>query len=331
MKIGFIPTEGGPYYPEFLAEVLLGEELEFDSVWLEEHHSVKDHYWPSPLLGLAGITTRTERLLLGTDVMVMPFYHPVRVAEDVAMLDIMSKGRFILGAAIGYKPDEFALYQTPLEKRGARFEEAIQLIKQLWTQDEVHFTGDYYQVEGLKIEPRPVSNPHPPLWLGGWGELSLRRAATLGNAWVPGPTAKLDKLLAAQVIYRQNLREAGLDPAAQPNPLTREVVIAETDAKAREIAEKHLLINYRDEYGGGKWKHPLIGNEDAAPVDQFDAISQDRFLVGSPETVIKQLQKFVDAFGVDHLICRLYFPGIPHKFIMNELKLLAKEVVPVFK
>jgi probable F420-dependent oxidoreductase len=329
MKIGFIPTEGGPYYPEFLAEVLLGEELGFDSVWLEEHHGVKDHYWPSPLLGLAGIATRTERLLLGTDVMVMPFYHPVRVAEDVAMLDIMSGGRFILGAAIGYKPDEFALYQTPLEKRGARFEEAIQLIKQLWTEEEVHFAGDYYQVEGLKIEPRPVSSP--PLWLGGWGELSLRRAATLGDAWVPGPTAKLDKLLAAQVIYRQNLHEVGLDPAAQPNPLTREVVIAETDAKAREIAEKHLLINYRDEYGGGKWKHPLIGNEDTAPVDQFEAISQDRFLVGSPETVINQLQKFVDAFGVDHLICRLYFPGIPHEFIMNELRLLAKEVMPVFK
>ena len=331
MKIGFIPTEGGSYYPEFLAEVLLGEALGFDSVWLEEHHGVKNHYWPSPLLGLAGIATRTEHLLLGTDVMVMPFYHPVRVAEDVAMLDIISGGRFILGAAIGYKPDEFSLYQTPLEKRGARFEEAIQLIKQLWTQEEVHFAGDYYQVEGLKIEPRPVSSPHPPLWLGGWGELSLRRAATLGNAWVPGPTAKLDKLLAAQEIYRQNLREAGLDPASQPNPLTREVVIAETDAQAREIAEKHLLINYRDEYGGGKWKHPLIGNEDAAPVDQFDAISEDRFLVGSPETVINQLQKFVDAFGVDHLICRLYFPGIPHDFIMNELRLLAKEVMPVFR
>ena len=176
MKFGFIPTEGGTYYREFLEEVMLGEELGFDSVWLEEHHGVKNHYWPSPLSGLAGIATRTERLVFGTDIIVLPFYHPVRVAEDAAMLDIMSDGRFILGAAIGYKPDEFELYQVPLEKRGARFEEALQLIKLLWTQEEVDFEGAYYQVRGLKIEPRPVSQPHPPQWLRGWGNLSLRRA-----------------------------------------------------------------------------------------------------------------------------------------------------------
>lgn len=331
MKFGFIPTEGGKYYQEFLEEVLLGEELGFDSVWLEEHHGVKNHYWPSPLIGLAGVATRTERLVFGTDIIVMPFYHPVRVAEDAAMLDIMSQGRFVLGAAIGYKPDEFALYQVPLEKRGARFEEAIQLIKLLWTQEQVDFEGAYYQVKGLRIEPRPVSQPHPPLWLGGWGKLSLQRAATLGDAWIPGPTANLAKLLDAQREYYQNLQAAGLDPTLKPTPLTREVVIAETDEQAREVAEKHLLINYRDEYGGGTWKHPLIGNEDSAPVDQFDAISRERFLVGSPDTVIQGLQVFAHAFGVDHLICRLYFPGISHAFIMNELRLLAKEVVPAFR
>jgi probable F420-dependent oxidoreductase len=331
MKFGFIPTEGGAYYQAFLEEVLLGEALGFDSVWLEEHHGVENHYWPSPLVGLAGIATRTEHILFGTDIIVLPFYHPVRVAEDAAMLDIMSQGRFILGVAIGYKPDEFDLYQVPLEKRGARFEEAIQLIKLLWTQEEVNFEGKYYQVQGLKIEPRPGSEPHPLLWLGGWGPLSLRRAANLADAWIPGPTADLEKLLEAQRIYRENLRIAGVDPATKPAPLTREVVIAETDERAREIAEKHLLINYRDEYGGGKWKHPFIGTEGSAPVDQFDAISRDRFLVGSPETVIEQLQKFVSIFGVDHLICRLYFPGIPHDFIMNELTLLAEEVMPAFK
>jgi alkanesulfonate monooxygenase SsuD/methylene tetrahydromethanopterin reductase-like flavin-dependent oxidoreductase (luciferase family) len=253
------------------------------------------------------------------------------VAEDVAMLDIMSQGRFILGVAIGYKPDEFELYGVPLEKRGARFEEALQLIRLLWTQEEVTFEGKYYGVKGLKIEPRPVSRPHPPLWVGGWGELSLRRAAQWGDAWLPGPTANLAKLLEAQQGYHQALQAAGLDPAGQPRPLTREVIIAETEEKAREMAEKHLLINYRDEYGGGTWKHPLIGAEDSAPVDQFEAISRDRFVVGSPETVIQQIQKFERALGVDHLICRLFFPGMPHEFIMAELKLLAQEVIPVFR
>jgi alkanesulfonate monooxygenase SsuD/methylene tetrahydromethanopterin reductase-like flavin-dependent oxidoreductase (luciferase family) len=329
LKFGFIPIEGGAYYPEFLKEVLLGEQLGFDSVWLEEHHGIRDHYWPSPLMGLAGIATRTERLLFGTDIIVLPFYHPVRLAEDAAMLDIMSRGRFILGAAIGYKPDEFTLYQAPMEKRGARFEEAIQLIRLLWTEEEVYFTGKHYQVQGLKIEPRPTH--HLPIWMGGWGDLSLSRAAKLADAWVPGPTADLTKLLDAQKIYNENLERLGIDASSRPKPLTREVVIAETDALAREMAEKHLMISYRDEYGGGKWKHPIIGSTDAAPVDQFEALGRDRFLVGSPETVIKQIQRFRETFRMDHLICRLYFPGLPHSFIMKEVRLLATEVLPLFQ
>ena len=331
MKFGFIPIEGGTFYHDFLVEVLLGEELGFDSVWLDEHHSVRDHYWPSPLMCFAGAATRTSKILMGTDVIVMPFYHPVRLAEDVAMLDIMSGGRFILGAAIGYKPDEFALYQVPLKMRGARFEEAVQLIKQLWMQEVVNFEGTYYQVQGLKIEPRPITVPHPPFWLGGWGKLSLSRAAQYGDAWIPGPTANLEKLLSAQKIYQENLKKFGLEHQKRETPLTREVVIAETDHAAREMAEKHLLVNYRDEYGGGEWQHPLIGNEDEAAVDVYETIARDRFIVGSPETVVKRIKHLEVAFGVDHLICRLYFPGMPHEFIIEELKLLATEVIPEFR
>ena len=330
MKFGFIPTEGGHYYREFFDEVVLGEELGFTSVWLEEHHGVKNHYWPSPLMGLAGVASHTDRILLGTDILIMPFYNPVRLAEDAAMLDIISGGRLIVGAAIGYKPDEFALYQVELEKRGERFAEAISLIKELWTNNEVTFSGKHYQVPGLKIEPKPVQQPHPPLWIGGWGKLSLARAAYIGDAWIPGPTASLEKLVEAQEIYLANLNTAGIDPASRAHPLTREVVIAETDALAQEMAEKHLLINYRDEYGGGVWKHPLIGNEDPSPVSEFEAISHDRFLVGSPEKIIRQIQHFQSYLDFDHLICRLYFPGVPHEFIMNELQLLANEVMPAF-
>ena len=330
MKFGFIPTEGGHFYREFFDEVVIGEELGFASVWLEEHHGVKNHYWPSPLMGLAGVASHTDQILLGTDILVMPFYHPVRLAEDAAMLDIISNGRLIVGAAIGYKPDEFALYQVALEKRGERFAEALCLMKELWAKDEVTFTGQYYQVPGLKIEPKPVQQPHPPLWIGGWGKLSLGRAAHVGDAWIPGPTANLKKLVEAQEIYKASLTSLGIDPASRTHPLTREVVIAENDALAKEMAEKHLLINYRDEYGGGVWKHPLIGGEDPSSVSEFDAISRDRFFIGSPDRIIQQIQHFQSHVDFDHLICRLYFPGIPHEFIINELRLLAKEVMPAF-
>jgi len=326
MKFGFIPTEGGPFFKEALEESIYGEELGFDSVWLEEHHSIHNHYWPSPLMALAGIATRTSKILLGTDISVLPFYHPVRAAEDIALLDIMSGGRTIFGAAIGYRQPEFDLYGVGLEDRGARYVEMLKIMKALWTQEHVDYQGKFFKVVG-KIEPKPERAPL--LWLGGWGELSLKRAAQLGDAWVPGPTANLEKLLAAQKQYREFLTAAGKDPTNYPNPATREVVIAETSEKAWELAEKYLMVNYRDEYGGG-WKHPLIGNEDSTPVNKLEGLGIDRFIIGNPEECVTKVRRFVDTFGMDHLICRLYFPGMPHDHIMQELKLLSTEVFPAF-
>ena len=264
IRFGFIPTEGGKSYEEALREAVYGEELGFDSVFLEEHHGVRYHYWPSPIVCMAGFATRTSRILLGTDIVVLPFYHPVRVAEDVAMVDVISQGRFVLGAAFGYRPKEFELYQKPLKQRGARFEEQVEVIKALWTQDHVQFTGEFYQFQDAAIEPKPITKPYPPLWIGGWVDLSLKRAAKLGDAWIPGPTADLAKLLKCQDQYRKALHEHNR-PEPVERPLTREMVIADGDQEAFELAEKYLLINYRDEYGGG-WSHPLIGAEDTAPV-----------------------------------------------------------------
>lgn len=326
MKFGFITTEGGAYFQEALKEAVYGEELGFDSVWLEEHHSIRNHYWPSPLMALAGIATRTRRVLVGTDIVVLPFYHPVRAAEDMAMLDVISGGRAIFGAAIGYRPPEFELYDVSLDDRGARYVEMLKIIRLLWTEDHVEYDGRFFKIKGC-IEPRPSQSI--PIWLGGWGELSLKRAAQLGDAWVPGPTANLEKLLNAQQQYHAFLKAAGKNPALVTTPLTREVVIAETRERAWELAEKFVMVNYRDEYGGG-WKHPLIGSQDQTPV-ALDSLSQNRFVVGNPDDCIAQIKHFVETFGVDHLICRLYFAGMPHDHIMTELKLLANEVFPAFR
>ena len=160
MKFGFIPTEGGSFFKEALEESIYGESLGFDSVWLEEHHSIRNHYWPSPLMALAGIATRTSRILLGTDISVLPFYHPVRVAEDIALLDIMSGGRVIFGAAIGYRPPEFELYGVSLDDRGARYVEMLKIMRALWSEDRVEFRGRFFQVVG-NIEPKP--NCPPPM------------------------------------------------------------------------------------------------------------------------------------------------------------------------
>jgi probable F420-dependent oxidoreductase len=325
LKIGFIPIEGGDYYRQALEEVTRAEELGFDSVWMEEHHAVTNHYWPSPLPVLAGFATRTSRLLLGTDIVVAAFHHPVRLAEDVAMLDVMSDGRFVLGIAIGYKPDEFALYGVELEKRGARFEEQLAIMKGLWTQERVQFKGAYYTLEG-RLEPKPVQKPHPPLWIGGWGDITLRRAASLGDNWIPGPTADLARLLKGRKQFLEQRRAAGL-PAPTEWPLTRDVIIADTDAEARALAEEHIMVAYRREYAGG-WRHPFI---DAAIATDLDKLMEDRFIIGGPEQCVRRLRRFVEQYGLTHLICRMFFPGMPHARIVRGLELLAREVMPAFR
>ena len=326
LRIGFIPIEGGHYYPDALEEVLRGEELGFDSVWMEEHHSVVNHYWPSPLPVLAGFATRTSKVLLGTDILVAPFYHPVRLAEDVALLDVMSNGRFVLGVAIGYKPDEFALYGAELEKRGARFEEQLAILKGLWTRESFSFKGKYYTVEG-RLEPKPVAKPHPPVWIGGWGEITLRRAATLADNWVPGPTADLGRLLECKKRFLASRAAAGRSAPITEWPLTCDVIIADTDTQARELAERHIMISYRKEYAGG-WKHPFI---DASIATDLNKLMEDRFIIGGPDQVIPKIRRFVDEYGLTHLICRTFFPAMPHAHIMRELELVAKEVMPAFR
>jgi probable F420-dependent oxidoreductase len=325
LKIGFIPIEGGHYYREALEEVIRAEDLGFDSVWMEEHHSVTNHYWPSPLPVLAGFATRTSRLVLGTDIIVAAFHHPVRLAEDVAMLDVISNGRLVLGIAIGYKPDEFALYGVELEKRGARFEEQLAIMKGLWTQERIQFNGTYYTLEG-RLEPKPVQKPHPPVWIGGWGDVTLRRAATLADNWIPGPTADLTRLLAGKKQFLERRRAAGL-AAPTEWPLTRDVIIADTDQRARALAEEHIMVAYRREYAGG-WRHPFI---DASIATDLDRLMEDRFIIGGPEQCVRRLRRFVEQYGMTHLICRMFFPGMPHTHIMRGLELLAREVLPAFR
>jgi probable F420-dependent oxidoreductase len=327
MRFGIEPTEGGHRFRELFAEVEAAEALGFDSVWIAEHHGVRDHYWPSPVQVLTALAPRTARITLGSNVAVFPFYHPVRLAEETAVLDGLSGGRAVLGVAIGYKPDEFSLYGAPLERRGARLEEGIALVKALWTRDRVTFRGRHFAVEEASIEPKPVQRPHPPVWIGGWGERSLQRAATLGDAWLPGPTADLGRLLRSREAILAHRRAAGLAEGVREWPVTRELVIAETEREALELADRHLMLAYGREYGAA-WKHPFI---DAATASDLERLRVDRFLIGTPDRVIRDVEPYVARYGMTHLILRMFTPGMPHATILRQLRLFAREVMPAFR
>ena len=160
-----------------------------------------------------------------------------------------------------------------------------------------------------------------------WREVTLRRAATLADNWIPGPTADLARLLAGKQQFLANRAAAGRTAPITEWPLTRDVIIAETDAQARALAEEHIMVAYRREYAGG-WRHPFI---DASIATDLDRLMADRFIIGGPEQCVAQIRRFVDRYGMTHLICRTFFPGMPHARIMKELDLIAREVMPAFR
>jgi alkanesulfonate monooxygenase SsuD/methylene tetrahydromethanopterin reductase-like flavin-dependent oxidoreductase (luciferase family) len=323
LKIGFIPIEGGRYYEESLEEVTRAEELGFHSVWMEEHHAVTDHYWPSPLTVLAGYATRTTTMTLGTDIVVAAFHHPVRLAEDVAMLDVMSNGRVVLGIAIGYKPDEFALYGVDLEKRGARFEEQLAIMKGLWTQETVSFKGRYYTVDG-RIEPKPVTKPHPPLWIGGWGDITLRRAATLATTGFPARPRTSRGCSPARSSF---------SPTAPPRARRPDHRVA---AHARRHHRRHRPQGARarrtahhdqlPEGVRGRLEAPRSSTRASPPISTSSWKTASSS--AAPIRWCRRSKNSSRKYGMTHLICRTFFPGMPHAHIMRELELLAKEVIP---
>lgn len=326
LSIGFIPIEGGHYYRESLEEVVRGEDLGFDSVWMEEHHSVVDHYWPSPFTVLAGFATRTSRVRLGTDIAVAPFHHPVRLAEDVTLLDVMSGGRVTLGLAIGYKPDEFALYGVELERRGARFEEQLAILTGLWTQDRVSFRGRYYTVEG-RLEPRPVQRPHPPIWIAASGDAAFERAARHGDACVINPHASLPTVERQMGLYRAALAAAG-KPFPAEAPIFKECSVAATREDAFRQAEPYLLQKYKA-YADWGLDRPLPKEERLAV--PYEELVRDRFIVGTPDECRAELERYHRVLGVNHFLLRLQWPGMPQRLVLDQIARLGERLIPALR
>lgn len=317
MRFGIQPIQWGTDYRQTADETLLAEELGFHSVWISEHHGRESGYYPSPLVLLAGLATRTRSILLGTNVVLLPLYHPVRVAEDAGLVDVMSGGRLVLGLALGYRPEEFHLFGVPSRERASRLEEGIQIIKRLWTEDVVTHAGRHFHFTDASIFPKPLQRPRPPIWLGGWVDQAVRRAARIGDAWFPGPTATWEKLTHCYGVYREALSSLGGTPGEVP--LIREVFVAETQAEADRDGGVHLARMYQEDYVA--WGHATVAGSN---------LGQTRFIVGDPTTCIRAIQLYRQRFGITHFIARMHAPGMDPKAVERSMRLFAQHVMPAF-
>jgi probable F420-dependent oxidoreductase len=321
MKIGLSPLQGQTRFEETLRECEQAELAGFDSVWLGEHHN-NPVLHPAPLIGLTAIASRTHRVRLGTGVLLLPLYHPVMVAEEGAMLDMISGGRLILGIGAGYAPEEFAAFGYSIKERGSRLEEGASLLRRLWSEENVTHRGRHYRVENAMVVPRPVQRPRPPIWFGAWTEPAIRRAARLGDAWLAGPSANLEELTTCARLYQRACREIG--QTGGKIALFRYVFVASNRSQAIGAAGGSFLQAFESMYF--RWPHPVVKR----PFGKLtiEQLAKDRIILGDPSTCIQEITRFQKELGLKHLVCRFSVPGIAREACQTSLDLFTREVMP---
>jgi len=317
-------------YDELIEQAALLEHQGFDSAWVGEHHVSGDIFFP-PLITLAGLARHTRRLSIGTNILVLPLHNPLKLAEDVAMLDVISNGRMILGVAIGYRPEEFEAFKVPLKDRTAILEEEVPLLRRLWTEPEVSHHGKFFDLKNVMVNPKPVRK-NLPIWIGASGAApnqALDRIARLGDAWHADQSTPLSIHREKFAYYRKALKKYRKDINSMEVPLLRELYIANDPEVARRDVEKEMIGKYRLYY---RWGLPILRMSYRREEEiTFNSLRRDTIIVGDPDECIAQIEKYVKELGINHMMFRIQFKGFSHKKTISAMKLFGKKVMPYFK
>lgn len=310
-----------------LEQVRVIRALGFDSIWGGEHHVTPGfHYFPLlPLL--ARLAPEAEGLAVGTNLVLLPLHNPVEVAEVGAFLDVATGGRFLLGVGLGYRPEEFAAFGVSMKERVSRLAEGVEIIRRLWTEDEVTHAGRHWRFERASIHPRPLQRPRPPILIGSQVPAGIARAARLGDGWLAVPMPRVDEFAAQAGAFAAARAAAGLPPSPHVCRLL-EVSCGPDEASAVRRAAPYLLEKYAAYSAWG-----LAGvriDPAAAPEEQLRALAADRFCVGSPAEVAEALVRQHRA-GVTHATMRVSWPGMPQAEVLDGLERLGTQVLPAVR
>lgn len=323
MKFGLlfahqVPPESGiasqETYWDMLQCLPRAEELGYVSALQCSHHVQKDGFCPGPLVAMAGAAAVTERMRIGTAVLLVPLYAPLRLAEDVAVIDNLSGGRFIFGVAPGYVTQEFAAHGVPREERIGRFEEALDLMIQAWSGEPFSFEGRYYRVVEGRVTPRPVQRPHPPIWYGVSAPGSLHRAAARRCVQIMSPRHGLAELEDHFRPYEAAAAEA--DWTIPERPIIRQVFVAPTMAEAKEKAAPAVNYLYRELYGAASAAGDrVLRRDDGSVIDDPGKVAfetfKDRYIIGDPDFAIRRIRDYQAAVNPSDMICWMHMPGVP--------------------
>ena len=314
-------------YPDLYASILRqigwAEKIGYSDVWLTEHHFCEDGHAPSILSLAAAVAVRTERIRIGTAVLLLPLHHPVRVAEDGATVDILSGGRFELGVGLGYRVEEFAGLGVARRHRVALTEEGLTIIRRLWEGECLDFSGQHYHLEGVRLEPRPVQRPRPPLWVGGFAPAAARRAARLGDGLIG--TGEMAALAQQYREERAALGEPGTGHLAGGHFWL--VASRDPEATFRAIAP-HVVyqIELYNRWLAKAGQALFPSARDAAALRDSGLLC-----VVTPQEAVDRIAAYVAATGIERYYTWTLPPGYPAERMDEHLQLFAEEVIPHFR
>ena len=300
------------------------EELGYDCVAKGSHYSSHPFQYIQQIPYLTGVALTAPTLRLIPCVVLLPLHSPLHVAEELASLDVLSNGKLVFGAGIGYREVEFRAFGTTLKQAGRRFEECLTALKRLWTEDFVRMKASYFELDGANCTVLPLQKPMPPVWIGANIDVGIQRAARMADAWFVNPHNKLTTLERQMDVYKRAL-DACEKPFPAEFPMAREVFVARTREEAVRLARPSLEKKYQTYRDWGQDK--VMPASDHFNLD-FDELIDDRFLIGSAAEVTEQIILLRRRFGVTTLILGVHWVGMPQSLALEQMELLAREVFP---
>jgi len=304
-RIGIMPGPwpAGPAGAAFLWDLTdLCERSAIDSIWFSDRLSSPLPV-PEAMTTLAAIAARTVRLKFGPSVLVLPYRTPLVAAKEMATIDYLSGGRLLPAVGIGVElPKEFEASGVPFKERGRRTDEAIQVIRRLWLEDEVTFHGEFYRLDRITILPKPAQKP-PPIWIGGKSDAAMRRSGRLGDGWIPSFITPDEFRRGVEQVQRY-AREVGRDVPADHFGTLINYTFADSRDAALKLANPYIPRNR---------------------VDEATLAASTAF--GPPDVVARKLEEYVNGGGSKFILR----PLCPPEQMLDQLSRLAEEVIPAFR
>jgi alkanesulfonate monooxygenase SsuD/methylene tetrahydromethanopterin reductase-like flavin-dependent oxidoreductase (luciferase family) len=310
MKVGILQFFGwrdrsvplNSVYETALERFSIMDQTGYDAVWLAEHHFSSFSVCPSVHMMGTMAAARTKRLRIGTAVSLAPFYNPLRLAEEVALLDVLSGGRVNWGAGRGFERSEFAAFGIPGEESAPRFHEAVDIVLKAWTNQRLTYQGKFFQYDGVEVLPKPFQTPHPPVWMAASSMTAIDWAASQGHSILMDPHSSRVDLIRKRRHYAARLVEAGHSDIGRTIPMSRLVAVDETEEKAHAVAKRVAEWTIASYVGPQHADHVRQEARDFGGKVPVDYYLEDVMIHGTAESVVDQIRSFAAEIGMTYLM-----------------------------